>query len=166
MSTDAAHSRWWQTFEAVFGLPLLLAIVLQLVVPLSFPQGLFTLLRFLVGAALVLVGALGVVATRREFTHYKQPTDPGLATSTLLTTGVFAYSRNPLYLAGVCLLVGIALVFNLVWELLLLVPALVACQFILILPEERYLAVKFGKDYAVYASSVNRWIGRTGARRE
>jgi protein-S-isoprenylcysteine O-methyltransferase Ste14 len=42
----------------------------------------------------------------------------------------------------------------------LLIPSLVACHYILIAPEERYLAAKFGEEYRMYSASVQRWIGR------
>jgi protein-S-isoprenylcysteine O-methyltransferase Ste14 len=56
---------------------------------------------------------------------------------------------------------GIALAANLAWALVLLPPALVACHYLLIAPEERCLATKFGGESRVYAASVHRWLGRT-----
>ena len=160
MSTDAAHTRWWQSFEAVFGIPFLIGIVLDLVLPISLGDGLFAFVRVFAGSAFVVMGILFVVATRRTFRSYQQPTDPGRPTSTLITTGVFAHSRNPLYLGGVGVLFGLALVLNLACGLFLLLLALVACHVLLILPEERYLAAKFGEEYRTYAATVNRWFGR------
>jgi len=160
MSTDVAHKSWWQTFEVVFGIPFLAAITLQLAVPLSLPYGFLTPAIISGGAALLIVGAALVVLARREFAHHGQPTDPGLPTSKVVTTGVFSVSRNPLYLGGVCILVGIALAVNLPWVLVLLLPALIACHYILIAPEEGYLNAKFGEEYRTYAASVHRWIGR------
>lgn len=84
----------------------------------------------------------------------------GRATTRLVTTGVFSISRNPLYLGGVCVLIGIALALHLPWALLLLLPSLVAAHYILMVPEERYLARKFGAEYSRYADSVHRWFGR------
>jgi protein-S-isoprenylcysteine O-methyltransferase Ste14 len=156
MSTDAAHTRWWQTFETVFGLPFIIGAALQLVVPVSFGNGWFRLARVLVGLVLIMVGVVIVVAARREFRDHQQPTDPGQSTSKLITTGVFAYSRNPLYLGGMCVLVGLALALSLMWGLLLLLPAFVAGHVILIQPEERHLAARFGADYRIYAATVNR----------
>ncbi|HEX6290586.1 MAG TPA: isoprenylcysteine carboxylmethyltransferase family protein [Herpetosiphonaceae bacterium] len=160
MTTDTAHTRWWQMFEVVVGIPLLVAIALHLMVPLVLPHGVLTRTMMVVGVALILAGATLVVLARRELAQRGQPTDPGLPTSTLVTTGVFSISRNPLYLGGMCLLVGIALVLNLPWIVVLLLPAILACHYLLITPEERYLATKFGAEYQTYAASVQRWMGR------
>lgn len=159
-SMDAAHRSWWQTFEVVFGIPFVAAIALQLVVPLSLSGGLVAPAIILAGAALIIVGVALVVLARREFARHGQRTDPGNPTSKVVTTGVFSVSRNPLYLGGVCVLVGIALAANLLWVLVLLLPALVACHYVLIAPEERYLAAKFGEEYTRYTATVHRWIGR------
>ena len=160
MSDDVAHKSWWQIFEIVFGIPFLVAVVLQLVVPISGPRGFVTPARILAGAILIVVGIRLVVLARRELARYGQPTDPGLSTREMITTGVFSISRNPLYLGGVIILAGISLVFNLPWVLAFLLPSIVACHYILIAPEERYLTAKFGEQYGIYTATVHRWIGR------
>lgn len=160
MSTDAAHTSWWQIGEVVFGAPLLAAVALQLTAPLNFTNSFFTSAIVVIGIVLCAVGIALIVATRRVFLKHSQPTDPGLPTSSILTTGIFSISRNPMYLGAICLLVGIALVFKLAWVFILLLPTLIACHSILIEPEERYLTAKFGGEYRRYAASVYRWIGR------
>ena len=160
MSKEAAHKRWWQTFEVVFGLPFLAAIALHLVTPLALPGTFLTPALVPGGLALIVVGLTLIVLARREFARRGQPTDPGRPTTQLVTTGVFSVSRNPLYLGGVCILIGIALALDLPWVLVALLPALVAAHYVLIVPEERYLATRFGEDYATYAASVHRWFGR------
>jgi protein-S-isoprenylcysteine O-methyltransferase Ste14 len=160
MSNDAAHNSWWQIFEVVFGIPLLVALALQLVVPISLPYRFLTPVLIAGGVLLSVVGVSLAVLARREFAQYGQPTDPGLPTSRIISTGVFSISRNPLYLGGVFTLAGISLAFNLPWVLILLMPAIGACHYILIAPEERYLAAKFGEQYRRYTATVHRWIGR------
>lgn len=155
-----AHKSWWQIFEVVFGVPFLVALGLEWVVPLTFPLGFLMPFIRPVGVLLGLVGLSLVILARREFARAGQPTDPGLPTRQLLTAGVFSVSRNPLYLGGLLFLIGIAFAFKLPWVLLLLVPAMVACHFLLIMPEESYLAAKFGESYRVYAATVHRWFGR------
>lgn len=160
MSNEVAHKSGWQTFEVVFGVPFLAALVLQRIIPLSFPRGSFIPALAFVGAVLVIVGITLVVLARREFARYGQPTDPGRPTHAIVTSGVFSISRNPLYLGGIFFLAGISLAFNLLWALILLLPSIIACHFILIAPEERYLSTRFGKEYDVYMATVSRWLGR------
>jgi protein-S-isoprenylcysteine O-methyltransferase Ste14 len=160
MSTNAAHKRWWQIFEVICGVPFLAGIGLQLAAPVARPRGLYAFVTVLGGAVLVVLGLTFIVLARRELARQGQPTDPRLSTRKLVTTGVFSVSRNPLYLGGIYLLAGIALVFNLPWSLVFLLPATVGCHYLLIAPEERYLATKFDLEYAQYAASVRRWLGR------
>ncbi len=87
MTTDFAHKRWWQIFEVVFGLPLLVALGLQRVQPLSFPHGFFTSAIPLIGAIFVIGGVVLVVRARREFAQYSQPT------RRLVTTGFLMDKR-------------------------------------------------------------------------
>ena len=112
------------------------------------------------GVVSSLVGVGLIVVARREFARYDQPTDPGHPTSRLVTTGVFAISRNPLYLGDAWLFLGIALFTNVVWAVGGLVLSLLLCHYILIVPEERHLAAKFGAEYKTYAATVRRWWGR------
>jgi len=158
--SGAAHRRWWQIFEIVVGLPIAFAIVLQRLRPLSLSRGPWTPLAAMVGIVAAAAGLALVVAARRQFARQGQPTDPGHPTTQLVTTGVFAVSRNPLYVGGFLLLAGIALVLDAPWILIALVPALVACVHVLIAPEERYLAARFGDEYPAYARTVCRWLGR------
>ncbi len=161
MATDAAHTKWWQIFELIFGVPFVIALILQWFFPLSLPRGFFTFAFIVVGTIILLIGIVLVVLARREFARYNQPTDPGQPTLKMVTTGVFSFSRNPLYLGGICMIIGAALVVNLPWGLILLLPALIVGHFVLIVPEEKYLAAKFGDEYRSYTTLVGRWIGRT-----
>jgi protein-S-isoprenylcysteine O-methyltransferase Ste14 len=160
MNTDAAHTNRWEISEVVFGIPLLVSLALQWTVPLAIPPGILRQVLVPLGALLFVVGIAFVVSARREFRHYGQSTEPGHPTSQIIRSGVFSISRNPLYLGIVGGLSGIGLAFNFLWVLLLLIPAVVLCQYILIAPEERYLQKKFGEEYLAYTQSVHRWLGR------
>jgi protein-S-isoprenylcysteine O-methyltransferase Ste14 len=160
MKTDAAHTSNWMIGEVVFGIPFLISIVLQFIAPFSVPPGIFSQVLILVGIAFSISGISLIVAARREFARYGQPTDPGQPTSQVVTTGVFAVSRNPLYLGGALLLGGMALMLNLFWSLAALLISLVICQYVLIIPEEKYLTAKFGAEYQAYTTTVQRWLGR------
>jgi protein-S-isoprenylcysteine O-methyltransferase Ste14 len=160
MNADSAHQSKWKIAEVIFGIPFLLAIAVQFVFPLSLPQGIPSQLLIAVGIICAGAGITIIVLARREFARFRQPTDPGHPTSKIVTTGVFSLSRNPLYLSCVLLLCGIALAFNSLWILAALLFSSILCHYVLIIPEEKYLAAKFGDEYAAYTAVVRRWFGR------
>jgi protein-S-isoprenylcysteine O-methyltransferase Ste14 len=157
---DSAHKSRWEIAEVVFGVPFLISITLQFVVPFSFPEGILKQGIIPIGIVLIITGIGLIVLARREFTRYGQPTDPGYPTSKVVKTGIFAISRNPLYLGCVSLFLGIALALDNLWTFIMLLLSIMICHYVLIAPEEQYLAAKFGEEYKEYFASVHRWIGR------
>ena len=160
MSVDSAHNSHWEIAEVVFGIPFLISIAINFVVPFSVPQGIFRQILIPVGIVLIIIGIDLVVLARREFAYFSQPTDPGHPTSKVVKTGVFAISRNPLYLASVLVFLGLALALNILWAVVMLLLSIIICLYVLIIPEEQYLAEKFGEEYKEYTASVHRWLGR------
>ena len=82
------------------------------------------------------------------------------AANALVTRGVYSWTRNPMYLGLTILLVGWAASLGALTAFAgpaLFVPLMVRMQ---ILPEERALRVRFGKEYEDYCARVNRWLGR------
>jgi protein-S-isoprenylcysteine O-methyltransferase Ste14 len=160
MSVDSAHKSRWEIAEVVFGIPFLISIAINFVVPFSLPQGVFRQILIPVGIVLIIIGIGFIVLARREFAYFSQPTDPGHPTSKVVKTGVFAISRNPLYLASVIVFLGLALALNMPWAVVMLLLSIIICLYVLIIPEEQYLAEKFGEEYEKYTASVHRWLGR------
>jgi protein-S-isoprenylcysteine O-methyltransferase Ste14 len=83
---------------------------------------------------------------------------PGAATTTLIESGPFARSRNPLYVGLLVLSAGLALLAGSLWALVALPIEWALLRWGAVLPEERYLAAKFGTEYADYAGRVRRWL--------
>lgn len=160
MPNDAAHSSYWHTADVVFGGPLLLALALQWFAPLALPQGRFRPVWVIAGVALIASGVVLIAAARRELARHHQPADPGRPTTALVSSGMFAVSRNPLYLGVACVLAGTGLAANIAWVLAALPPSLLACRALLIAPEERYLRARLGDEYSAYTARVRRWLGR------
>ena len=79
------------------------------------------------------------------------------ASTSLIDSGPFRFSRNPVYLAGALLHGGIALLANALWPLILLLPALLVVNR-LIKREEAYLSRRFGVEYQAYCRRVRRWL--------
>ncbi len=76
----------------------------------------------------------------------------------LVTTGLFAHSRNPMYVGNVTMLLGMGIVSNNLWYLLLMVPAFFFIYECIIRAEERFLRDKFGPGFDAYAQDVPRWL--------
>ena len=78
--------------------------------------------------------------------------------STLVTRGIFSVTRNPMYLAMLVLLIGLAAALS---SPLALVPALLFALYVTrfqIIPEERVLTERFGGSYETYRERTRRWI--------
>ena len=83
---------------------------------------------------------------------------PGSPTRSIVDTGPFRITRNPLYVGLVALDLGIALVWPSFWALIAVPVGVAALVWGAILPEERYLTAKFGARYTDYAARVPRWL--------
>jgi protein-S-isoprenylcysteine O-methyltransferase Ste14 len=160
MNVDSAHKSHWEIAEVVFGAPFLVSIALQFFVPFSLPPGILRQALIPTDLILLVIGISIIVLARREFAHYSQPTDPGHPTSKVVKTGVFSISRNPLYLGSILIILGLALMLNMLWALGMLILSIVLCHYVLIIPEEKYLRAKFGDEYEEYSTDVHRWFGR------
>jgi protein-S-isoprenylcysteine O-methyltransferase Ste14 len=83
---------------------------------------------------------------------------PRTSTATLVTTGVYAWSRNPVYAGLIVVYFGLVLALTTVWGLLLLPFVIAVLRHAAVLPEEDYLARRFGDAYRDYARKVPRWL--------
>lgn len=75
----------------------------------------------------------------------------------LVTTGPYAVSRNPMYVAWTALYAGVALAANAIWPLVLL-PAVAAATHVVVRREERRLEAAFGEAYRDYRDDVSRYL--------
>jgi protein-S-isoprenylcysteine O-methyltransferase Ste14 len=83
---------------------------------------------------------------------------PGSPSVTVIETGPFARSRNPLYVGLLVASAGLALVAGSTWALLALPLEWGLLHWGAVLPEERYLTAKFGASYLAYRTRVRRWL--------
>jgi protein-S-isoprenylcysteine O-methyltransferase Ste14 len=81
-----------------------------------------------------------------------------LPTTTIVETGRYRFTRNPIYLGMVLGLIGLAIAFNRLWLLVTLVPSALVIRYGVIAREEAYLERKFGEVYLAYKSRVRRWL--------
>ena len=76
----------------------------------------------------------------------------------IVSTGPFAFTRNPMYLSMTLVYTGIAFLVNTAWPVVLLPAVLLVIQYGVISREERYLESKFGDVYGQYCARVRRWL--------
>jgi protein-S-isoprenylcysteine O-methyltransferase Ste14 len=80
--------------------------------------------------------------------------------TSLVVTGLYRVSRNPMYLGLVTILLGWGLILGSLSPFLLIVVFERVMVIAQIRPEEAVLAAKFGNEYANYTNRVHRWLGR------
>lgn len=106
----------------------------------------------------VLLGIGIVILVATSFRRAGTAIEPWKPTTSIVTTGFYAWSRNPIY-AGFCLInIGIGISSNSFWIFISFIPAAFLLYYIAIEKEEAYLEWKFGEEYMDYKKKVRRWI--------
>ena len=78
--------------------------------------------------------------------------------TSLVTSGIFKYSRNPMYLGMVLILISTAVKFNFYGGVLVIVFFVYFITIFQILPEEKAMQKLFGKDFLKYKNKTRRWL--------
>ncbi len=111
-----------------------------------------------VGVAIWLAGfslaAIAIAQFRRAGTDVRTETP----TDKIVDTGVFARSRNPIYVGAHIGIVGVAIALNSLWVVATLFPFYLVIRYGVVAREEAYLERKFGQAYLDYKARVRRWI--------
>jgi protein-S-isoprenylcysteine O-methyltransferase Ste14 len=137
------------------------AVVIGLTLNYFYPATITFLPRsveIIAGVTLVAIAGFLIVSSLRSFAAAKTNVEPWKPTTAIVSSGVYNFSRNPIYLAMTLLYLGAALLLNSMWVLALIIPVLFLIHFGVILREEKYLSQKFGEEYAHYKKRVRRWM--------
>lgn len=135
---------------------LALAWFLDQTAPLPDPSLGFRWLGVVVAALAATLMAWAVAEQMRHHTNV----NPWEETRSLVTSGPYAWSRNPIYLADFVLQAGLSMALGWLWGLALLPLTWAALRFFVVAKEERFLREAFGDSYAQYQGKVRRWLGR------
>ena len=134
---------------------LLAGLLLERFVPLHLPLG---PARWPI-AAVLLLGWLALwAAALPRFRQAKTPVSPREPVTALMTSGIYAHVRNPLYLGLSLFYLGVCAIAQSGWMLLLFIPVTAIIRFAVISAEERYLERRFGAQYLDYKQHVRRWL--------
>lgn len=110
------------------------------------------------GIAITLFGVAVAILVNGTFKRVGTAIEPWKPTTSLITSGFYRWSRNPIYV-GFCLFnIGIGISTDSLWILLTFIPGAVLVYYIAIAREEVYLEQKFGQEYLDYKARVRRWI--------
>ena len=146
----------------IVGNPLRIAVGLLVT---SYIVGEFVVPKYPLIYALKLIGILGLISSTfifisgfNIFKSYDENPEPTSTTNRIIKTGIFAYTRNPIYLAFVMFLLSMFLVFENVMYFLSAVGLAFWLHNYVIQSEENFLLNKFPDEYDRYMKAVKRWI--------
>ena len=124
----------------------------------ALPVDLPLALRMGLGVATALFGVALVAAAIGLFRRTGQDPKPWESTPEIISTGIYRFTRNPMYVGMALLQASIGITWGNGWILALVPVVLVTIYTIAIRHEEAYLERKFGSTYLDYKHSVRRWL--------
>lgn len=110
------------------------------------------------GGAIMLAGLALLVVSGGLFTRAGTGLVPFRDVRVLVTHGVYARTRNPMYLAMALILLGVAITVGALSALLVPPLFMAIIEWRYIRPEEAMLRDLFGDDYTAYCKRVRRWL--------
>jgi protein-S-isoprenylcysteine O-methyltransferase Ste14 len=122
--------------------------------PAAFPPA----VRYGIGAGLAAFGVVIMTLALRIFRKAGTNVETWKPTTALATDGIYAWSRNPIYISLPLLFAAVAVLADSGWLGLLLVVYVVVLRVGVIAREECYLERKFGDAYRAYRAHVRRWF--------
>jgi len=113
---------------------------------------------YIVGTVLIVAGIGVTVSAGVSFRQARTPLLPFEQSTTVVTTGLYRLSRNPMYVGMAMTLLGIASLMGRLSPFLLVAVFVAIIHFRFVLPEEKFLEGLFGTEYLDYKKRVRRWI--------
>lgn len=146
------------TPTVIFIITFILGMLISWLNPWNMTDYLSKELIRIIGVIILLISLLLNAIAYRGFKKYLTPHAPFLTPTVLLQSGVFALSRNPVYLALVLSELGLAFVFDAFWLVISSGLLLLILDRKIISEEERILQATFKTDYTAYKNKTRRWI--------
>jgi protein-S-isoprenylcysteine O-methyltransferase Ste14 len=119
-----------------------------------------SLIRITTAIAIALTGVATAISGVIAFRHAKTTVNPlkPETTSAIVTSGVYRFTRNPMYVGLASVLLAWAVFVSSVWALLGPLVFVLYMNRFQIMPEERVLSRTFGNAYVAYQARVRRWL--------
>lgn len=129
------------------------AILLGWLLPISLPGWVAY-----AGWVVIAAGIIFAFGGLRQLISAHTSPDPQTPTTTVVTIGIYRFTRNPIYMGFLCLVIGFPLIFGSPWGILVGAIQVLLFNKLIIAREEAYLTQKFGQEYLDYKSRVRRWL--------
>ena len=116
--------------------------------------------EFIFGSLMIISGLIIILSAIILFKKYQTtitPLNPSNATK-LITDGIYKFSRNPMYLGLLLVLLGISTILNPIGGLFLIPLFILYLNFFQIIPEENAMVDLFKDEFLDYKKNVRRWI--------
>lgn len=110
------------------------------------------------GLLLTFIGFLFGIGALIEFRKARTTLDPHGSAKQVVTSGIYRFSRNPIYLGFLLMVIGLPLNSGLIWGIILAPLYMIVMTRLVIEHEETYLEKKFKDQYTSYKSRVRRWL--------
>ena len=147
---------------AIKGNPLKMFVYLLV---LSYVVGEFIIPKYTLITLLNIAGLIGLItslalffSSLNLFNSYKENPTPQTHTKRIIKTGIFAYCRNPMYMAFILFHFSMFLTFENVAYFLSAFGLFIWINNFVIPKEERYLIETFGEEYDRYIDAVKKWM--------
>ena len=111
-----------------------------------------------IGLLLTFLGFLLGVGAFMEFRKAHTTLDPHGSSKQVVSSGIYRFTRNPIYLGFLLMVIGLPLNSGLIWGVLLAPLFIILMTRLVIEREEMYLEKKFKDQYIGYKSRVRRWL--------
>jgi protein-S-isoprenylcysteine O-methyltransferase Ste14 len=135
-----------------------LAWVLQSLAPWAALDQTLSVVPKGIGLGLAASGFLLDLAAMSALVRHRTAILPNAGSSALVSSGVYSFTRNPIYLGNTLLLIGFAVALRWSWLALVTPLTILAVSRLAIQREEKHLEAQFGDDWRAYAARVRRWI--------
>jgi len=134
------------------------AIVLGIALNRAWPLPFIPTTLGLLGPLITLGAVLLFLLSLQEFRAAGTSVRGSERSTTIVRTGPYRFSRNPIYLSFILLMLGLSVWLNDLWLLVTLVPAVGFIAAVVIPREERFLERNFHDQYSSYKATVRRWL--------
>jgi len=116
------------------------------------------LIMSIVGTAITSAGLYFMMWGHGRFQALGVNVPTNMPVSRLVTDGAHKYSRNPMYVGFISILIGFGLAAGSIWIFVAALPMALYLAFYVVPREEAYLTRTFGEKYETYRKSVRRWL--------